>query len=128
MASAVDRAGRAADRSSTGALERSAIGLKQGARDNGDGVQGGNAHDDESRIGDDGQPARDHVPGREDLAAGVRRVLRLARSPTTAAPRCIRAEAPQLAVVKRSRLVATPFLELFNDKIALPCDDDPASI
>jgi len=57
MASAVDRAGGAADRNSTSSLERSAIGVKQGDRDDGDGVQGGNAHDDESRIGDDGQPA-----------------------------------------------------------------------
>jgi hypothetical protein len=102
MANAVDRAGRAADRSSTSSFERSAISLKQGDHDDGDGVQGGNAHDDESRIGDDGQPARDHVPGRKNPATGVRRVLRLARSPTTAAARCIRTEAPQLAVVKQS--------------------------
>src|SRR5262249_59625973 len=102
MASAVARAGGAADRSPTRSLERPAIGLKQSDRDDGDGVQGGNTHDDESRIGDDGQPARDNVSGREDPATGVRRVLRLARSPTTAAPRRIRTKAPQLAVVKRS--------------------------
>ena len=53
MASAVDRAGRAAERNPTRGLERSAIGLEQGDRDDGDGVQGGSARDDESRIGDD---------------------------------------------------------------------------
>src|SRR5215468_4801511 len=99
MASAVDRAGRAADRSPTRGPERSAIGLEQGDRDDGDGVQVGRPRDDESPIADDGQPARDNVSGREDFATGVRRVLRLARSPTTAAPRRIRTKAPQLAVV-----------------------------
>src|SRR6516162_1791405 len=77
-ASALDRAGRAANRNPTRGLERSAIGIEQGDRGDVDGVQGGNAHDDEIRIGDDGQPARDHVSGRKDPAAGVRRVLRLA--------------------------------------------------
>ena len=57
MASALDRAGRAADRNPTRGLERSAIGIEQGDRGAVDGVQGGNAHDDEIRIGDDGQPA-----------------------------------------------------------------------
>jgi len=42
------------------------------------GVQGGNTHDGEIRIGNDGQPARDHVAGGEDPTAGVRRILRLA--------------------------------------------------
>ena len=57
MASALDRAGRAAERNPTRGLERSAIGLEQGDRNDVDGVQGGNAHDDEIRTGDDGQPA-----------------------------------------------------------------------
>src|SRR5262249_34319582 len=102
MASAVARAGRAADRSSTSSLERSAIGLEQGDRDDGDGVQGGNATATESGIEKIDKPLQNNAQGVKTLAAAVGPVLCLARSPTTAAARCIRAEAPQLAVVKRS--------------------------
>jgi hypothetical protein len=51
---------------------------EQGNRDDVEGMQDGSAHDDESRVADDGQPARDNVSGREDPATGIRRVLRLA--------------------------------------------------
>jgi hypothetical protein len=67
VATAVDRADCAAERAATRGPERSAIRLEQGARDDGNGLQGQNTGEHESTIGDGGRAARGHVPSRKML-------------------------------------------------------------
>src|SRR5215470_9488754 len=100
MAIAVARAGRATDRSPATGLERPAIGVDQSDRDDVRCMRGAGADHDQGSIADDGRTARSCVASGEDAAAGVRRVLRIARQPATAAPRRVRTETSRLAMVK----------------------------